>query len=304
MVRYSRKHNFQKSFQVELLSVDAAAIFGSYARGDSDQLSDRDLLLVGEDYKNLKLASSRLEDMGWSCSALTWSQLLREGKRKSLFVQHLKLEGIVIRDTCDKLLNFLYCSEPRCDYSWEIDQAKDLIGLIECIPLNEWGSIWALDVLMVGFRSFGYAKLANEGMFHFSYDEVLNGLHTIGLLKSSDLPVLKALRKWKHSYRERSNNLSCMNKQALELICLVDKRIKLGFHVNFIFPRRFIKKQGDKIKYSGNWYRTSRVLEAVVRLHPEKFDSSLLGQLCSPQGYSFAIRKLDSNSIISEALAA
>lgn len=304
MVRNSRKHYFQKILQIESLSVDAAAIFGSFARGDSDSLSDRDLLLVGDNSKILRTEASRLENFGWSCSTLTWSQLSHAGKRKLLFIQHLKLEGIVIKDNCDRLLNFLHSAEPRSDYSWEIEQAKDLIGLIEDIPLNEWGSVWALDVLMVGFRSLGYATLANEGMFRFSFDEVLNKLHTIGFLKSSDLPILRALRKWKHSFREGIISFPISNEQTLKLISLVDKRIQLGFHVNYINPKHFILKQDEQIDNSQHWYRNSRSLEAVVRLHPEKYNASLLRQLCSPQGYSFTIKKLNSKAIISQALAA
>ena len=282
MVGYSRKHYFQKILQIESLSVDAAAIFGSCARGDSDQLSDRDLLLVSKDSKILKSEASRLENLGWSCSTLTWSQLSQACKRKSLFIQHLKLEGIVIKDTFDRLLNFLYYAEPRCDYSWEIEQAKDLISLIEYIPLNNWGSNWALDVLMVGFRSLGYAILANEGMFRFSFDEVLNDLYKIGFLKSSDLPTLRALRKWKHSFREDFIEFPIINERALNLIRIVDERIKLGFHVNFINPRHFITKQSKQIKKSENWYRNSRSLEAIIRLQPKKFDSSDERQLEFP----------------------
>ncbi len=304
MVGHACKYYFQKNFQIESPSIDAAAIFGSCARGDSDQLSDRDILLVSKDSKSLRLTATHLESMGWSCSVFTWSQFSRECRRKSLFVQHLKLESIVIKDTHDRLQDSLYYVEPRGNYSWEIEQAKELIGLIEYIPLIEWGSIWALDVLMVGFRSFGYAILANEGMFRFSFDEVLNGLCTIGLLKSSDLPLLRALRKWKRSYREGIGAPSSINRQALELICLIDERIKLGLHVNFIAPVDFTKKQGDRTDNSKNWYRNSRALEAIVRLHPRQFDNALLHRLCSPQGYSSVIRKLDNKAIVSEALAA
>ena len=304
MAKHSCQHNFQKNFQIEYASVDAAAIFGSYARGDADRLSDKDLLLIGNDIKGLRLAATRLDYFGWSCSTYTWLQLSQEVKRRSLFIQHLRLEGVVIKDTSERLFEMLYGAEPRSDYSWEAEQAKDLIGLIEYIPNNDWGSIWALDVLMVGFRSFGYAVLANEGIFHFSFDEVLRNLKKINLLKSSDLHELQSLRKCKHYYRENPKTLHRTNNRIISLMSIIDKRIKLDIHISFMSPELFTVRQGAKIENSGHWYKKSRALEAVTKLFPEKFDETFLQKLCNLQGYSLPIRKLNSQSIIAKALSA
>lgn len=304
MVKYSSKYYFQKILQIELVSIDAALIFGSRARGDSDGFSDLDLLLVSKEPNELKLASSRLKRYGWSCSTYTWTQLINESKRRSLFIQHLKLEGVIIKDSFSKLRDLLYHAEPRSSYSWEIEQAMDLMSIIEYIPADNWGPIWALDVLMVGFRSLSYALLANEGMFRFSFKEVLESLNKIGILKESDIPELLNLRQWKYLYRVNIDTLPCLNERALKLIDLVDKRMRIGIHVNFIGPKHFVIKQNLRITRSQHWYKNSRALEAIVRLYPMSFSKSLKIQLCNPQGYCLALRNIDSLAIVSKALAA
>lgn len=50
---------------------DAEAIYGSSSRGDSDALSDRDILVVDSDINVLRRRRQLLEQGGWSVATYT-----------------------------------------------------------------------------------------------------------------------------------------------------------------------------------------------------------------------------------------
>lgn len=71
-------------------------LYGSFARGDSDELSDQDVLVVGTDRElndefRLLLGSFGIGQS--SLSRYTWGEIEGMSSYGSLFLQHLKLEG-------------------------------------------------------------------------------------------------------------------------------------------------------------------------------------------------------------------
>lgn len=80
------------------LRAEAEAIFGSAARGDADAISDRDILIVDDDCDVLRKRSVILKNDGFSVASYTFRKLQALAQHGALFLQHLKLEAVIISD--------------------------------------------------------------------------------------------------------------------------------------------------------------------------------------------------------------
>lgn len=69
--------------------------YGSLARGDSDNLSDDDILLVGplQDQPAKALKRAGLDSRKLSISRYSWREIIRMAEYGSLFLHHIRLEG-------------------------------------------------------------------------------------------------------------------------------------------------------------------------------------------------------------------
>ena len=265
-----------------LQDIDSVAIFGSVARRDNDNLSDYDMLLVCEDRKSLIRGAYLLEKVGWSCTRYSWSQINRVAERQTLFLQHLKQEAIVIKDKHGRLTDFLNAFNPKVDYFDEAEEAMKLLSLLSVIPKSIAGRLWALDVLMVGFRSLAVATLANEGDYCFSLLSILRGLERLGILQSSDIAALLRLRRYKRYYRDQQWNQVIDWSEVYGLIDIIDQRFCIGLDVScspfWKVVDCAIATPSSLLK---NWYIASRRAEAALLclyLDPRSVDEEVIKQ--------------------------
>src|SRR6266478_3921470 len=82
---------------------DSIAVFGSTARRDADQMSDKDVLIVSDDDRTRRNVATRLRTNTWSPVCFTWRRLDRAAAGHGLFMQHLKLEACILRDRNNRL---------------------------------------------------------------------------------------------------------------------------------------------------------------------------------------------------------
>jgi predicted nucleotidyltransferase len=66
-------------------AAEAEVLFGSASRGDSDDLSDRDILIVDSDIELLRSRRHRLAMQGFSVASYTWRKLIHLSERGALF---------------------------------------------------------------------------------------------------------------------------------------------------------------------------------------------------------------------------
>jgi len=182
-------------------SHSAEAVFGSFTRGDSDEFSDRDILIVSDDLLHLKDRRIQLEAVGWSVASYTWSKLEALSRARALFIQHLKLESSVLRDDNGRLTDILSRFEPKHSYSLEIEKNLDLIGLVRRYPDGSRGSQWGADVIYVCLRNYGVLKLAELGKYVFSFHAILDELSNASIIDSRSADKLRRLRWMKSLYR-------------------------------------------------------------------------------------------------------
>lgn len=177
------------------------AVFGSCARGDADQLSDRDFLIVDDDPKILNARAQALKAEGVSVAAYTFRKLESLAAKKALFVQHLRLEASIVADRDARLAAVLSAFRPKENYSPEIDDNARLASLIATVPAGAKAELWAADVLYVTVRNFGVLWLAGRQRYLFAYDRILDALREEGVLNGTSVLNLRRLRFLKALYR-------------------------------------------------------------------------------------------------------
>jgi hypothetical protein len=181
-------------------SIAVAALFGSQVRGDVDSLSDSDILLIGAD-EDREEAVHSLRSQGYSPSFYTWSQFCALADDGSLFVQHVKQEGLVVRDS-DVFSEVLRIFVPAKSVARKLQDNLALVELTDGTPRLPTTVAWALDVLAVAVRNYAILKNAEVGYYVFGYADLVHQLgHKHGLDCESQRALLE-LRLDKHHYRQ------------------------------------------------------------------------------------------------------
>jgi len=178
------------------------AIFGSSLREDFDKYSDRDLLVVANDFETLEKLKAEYSKDDWSISYYTYSKLKYLAENGSLFIKHLQNESKIIIDKKDKLKKILNEFKPKNNYKNDIQDCENYFDIIRAIPKTNLGFAWFCDSLYAGLRNYLVFKNAENGIFEFSFIKLLNGLKKQGKIKQSDVETLMELRVVKRNYRE------------------------------------------------------------------------------------------------------
>jgi predicted nucleotidyltransferase len=162
-------------------SIDAAALYGSVARGDIESHSDVDLLLVCRDSRKLSAflaVQKTLKGCFKRLSLTVYSE--RELKFlhsvNSLFLLHLSREAIVLFDKNDFLNLLLSNFQPKDSYHLDFQQSLRLMDplttVIEAAPNN----LHRLSYIYSLFRVFGVYLLAENKIYEFSKSRMVRSL--------------------------------------------------------------------------------------------------------------------------------
>lgn len=178
------------------------AIFGSSLRSDFDKYSDKDLLVVADDYKTLDELKTIYSKDNWSISFYTYSKLRYLSKNGSLFIKHLQKESKIISDENDILERILNQFNPKSNYKKDIKDCVKYFDIIKVVPNTSLGYAWFCDSFYVGLRNYLVFINAENGIFEFSFINLLKVLKDQGQIKQSDIEILKELRVVKRNYRE------------------------------------------------------------------------------------------------------
>lgn len=182
-------------------TASSEALFGSAARGDSDAMSDRDIMIVDDDVLLLRDRSRTLTSAGWSVASYTFAKLNALSQRGALFIQHIKLESDILVDRDGRLARILADFEPHLSYSEEIRENALLASLAGCTSVGSRGALLAADILYVTIRNFGVLSLAERGIHVFAYNAVIDMLESHRLIAPGGARALAALRFLKCLYR-------------------------------------------------------------------------------------------------------
>jgi hypothetical protein len=243
----------------------SAAVFGSTVRGDSDSISDRDVLFVCRTPEAIAHCLDPLRKSGWSPTVYSWARLSIAASRGDLFIQHLRQEADILSDPDHSLKAILESFRPCSSYETQHEAAKRLFGTIEYVPEGMLGTLWALDVASVSFRSLAVTFLANNGLYRFARKEIVQSLAR--LRAGSDLlEVSSILRAGKYHHRRIGGRLQMNTEEMRALVNSVDRYFRVGVQINTISPEAFVDRVLNNNKTQNDWYAKSRLLEMVVNL--------------------------------------
>ena len=278
----------------------AEAIFGSASRGDSDALSDRDILIVDNDVYTLNQRQEALEASGWSVASYTFSKLDVLVKKGSLFIQHLKDEAKILRDVDGRLCSTLKAFQAKTSYRSEIEENARLAYLTAVWPNSRAGALWAADVLYVTTRNFGILQLAERGRYVFSYSEVLEALVKYGVIDEYALPDLLKLRLAKSFYRSRQHMsvgaATTIVKRAVEIL----PAQSFPTQAVAVTPNEILSGSHALPRKSPAYHRLrnlERTYLALLALYParttHKALATLAGWIENPRAYASFAAKLE-----------
>lgn len=239
----------------------SVAIFGSSLRADFDKYSDRDLLIIANDFKTLESLKSIYSKDDWSISYYTYSKLKYLSINGSLFIKHLQNESQIIIDKNDRLEKILNQFNLKSNYKKDIKDCVNYFDIIKIVPKTTLGYAWFCDSLFVGLRNYLVFKNAENGIFEFSFIKLLNGLKEQGLINQSDINVLKELRVVKRNYREEILD-ELPSLDFIKKIILITKALGILKSVKFVDSKTFqstIEKSIIKRKF--NSYQRLRLVE-------------------------------------------
>ena len=280
--------------------IESVYVFGSAARRTTDSLSDRDVLVVAAKKSQRDAISERWRERGWSVAAYSPRRLLKMIRARSLFIQHLRMEGIAIEDRNGWLGYHLRNAKPKRSY--EID-AQNSVSL--ALPLERLSGdalivdeLIAADLAYVAARNFGVCYLADKNRLTFEYYQIIEHLAEDFQLGVDEVNLLKALRSGKAAYRSGAISSGVVGTVG-ELRGLLSK----------FFASRPLREvgQGCPIRNLGTGYSTLREFEAWIGPEARNagFEVQALGEdlqqmykmVVCPREYSWDVRNLSAREL-------
>jgi hypothetical protein len=189
----------------------STCIFGSRARNRLDDLSDRDVLIVAPSDLEIADASRQWANRGWSVARFTHQQMVGMADRRSLFLQHLKQEGIIINDEDGFLSSLIHRYVPKTDYGYELRESFALLAAIRHRPSSYWLTLCAADIAYVAIRNIAISRLAEQQIYTFDYYDLIKHFMEQRPIAPRKSDALVGLRALKHGYRNRLATLSPSN---------------------------------------------------------------------------------------------
>lgn len=178
-------------------------IFGSQARQRTDKFSDRDVLIVASRPEDAVDERQHWEKSGWNVSLFTKEHFERLIAFKSLFIQHLKLEGVVVRDDHGYLSQRLAGFHPADSYIEELKDALLPVVWASATEANYWPQLCSGDILYVSIRNAAILHSATRGVHLYDYTQLIDRIVFDFGLKRSQRQALLGLRVIKAAYRSR-----------------------------------------------------------------------------------------------------
>ena len=280
--------------------IESICIFGSCARGSTDSLSDRDVLVVANDYHRRKQLEREWRSKNWSVASYCPSRFQKLVEAGSLFVQHLKHEGLMYRDRAGWLSRCLASASPK--YSYSLDAAS---SVLLALPIERFGAdarvrdhLVAADLAYVAVRNFGVCHLADKGKLCFDYSTIISQLREGIDLDARALSLLASLRAGKVAYRGGKQNPAIQGSigQLREVLSKLFVERPLG-EIDSTYPTRWLGGGYAMLRdfEASILYRLGRVPTAkdVARLRL----GAIWNCVRDPRKYSWDIRNLSQTSL-------
>ena len=180
------------------------SVIGSAGRKSVDSLSDRDLLVIGE-AGAVSHAVRPYTRMGWNVSRFSREEFEEMAASQSLFVQHAKQDGRLVRDDGGYLRDTLGGFQITRAYDREVREAVAPIFSIGAAERSMWGRLFQADVLYVALRNACILHRASVASPDFDFSRLVRWAAGAADLSAEDTEHLLRLRRLKVAYRRRES---------------------------------------------------------------------------------------------------
>ena len=240
------------------------------------------------------------KSMNWSVASYCPSRFQKLVEAGSLFVQHLKHEGLLYSDKAGWLKRCLASATPKDSYSQ--DAANSVLLALPIERFRDDAKIRdhlvAADMAYVAVRNFGVCHLADKGRLSFDYSTIVSQLREEVDLDARAISLLISLRRGKVAYRGGRRNSSILGSigQLREVLTKIFVERPLD-EIDSTYPTRWL----------GGGYAMLRDFEASIfsalgRVPTSKDVAELhLDEIWKwvrdPRRYSWGIRNLSHTRI-------
>jgi len=177
-------------------------VYGSFARGTCDDLSDRDVLIIGDSAEACETTARLWREGGWNVALFSTDRFESMARFGSLFVQHLKCEGLVVADN-GFLRSTLDAFLPAASYREQLHHALEPIEWLDGKDDSYWRRLCLADILFVAIRNAAVTWQAMSGRPMFDFRSLINNLADECQLLPNEHQALLNLRMLKCAYRNR-----------------------------------------------------------------------------------------------------
>ncbi|MCI7506932.1 nucleotidyltransferase domain-containing protein [Desulfovibrio piger] len=277
----------------------SVAVFGSCARNDFDNLSDKDILFVYDDNFYPSKEIKNMQSNGWNCSEYTYKEFQNISSLGSLFVQHIKQDSIIKKDDDNILKNILLSYTPKKDYTADIIQAEKNFTILKYIENSSIGALWALDVISVLLRNYSVLRLANNNIYEFSLSRMYSFMMELYGFDDREFQYLCKLRYFKYIYRHKQQcDFHEIKKFLSDILAILSQKLSLDIRVNFLQSKDFIIKQLEALmNEKGSGYKRLRIFEsiynAVPQIHGDIVVKKYEKMICNPSKYAYTFQCAD-----------
>lgn len=280
-------------------TVESVCIFGSTARDSADGLSDRDVLVIASDKSRRDDIVKYWRQLGWSVAEYTPSRILKMIQYGSLFIQHLRLEGMILEDKQGWLRVQLNQARMKKSYALDAQKSVSLALPIERLDHNKLinEEPIAADLAYISIRNYGICYLADRDRLTFDYSEIVKELAKDFDLSKNETSLLQSMRIGKICYRK--------GVQCSEIVGTIGELSVLLSKFFYDNPLGKIEL-GSPIRNLPTGYSTLRDFESwmvsttknAIPINEEYKDINTLKKwICSPRSYSWNIRNFSSGEL-------
>lgn len=197
-------------------------VIGSVARKSFDLMSDKDLLVVGDE-NEVRIHLTPYLEGGWNISRYSHEAFVEMVGNGSLFVQHVKQDGRLLRDDGDFLNGILRSYRMKENYSSELKEAVLPLMHLSFEWEDYWVSLLNADIAYVSIRNACILQRASIGKPIFDFNILIDWISKEVGFNTSLRDALISLRALKYSYRTRRDDcdLSSLSLIAEAVQCLV-----------------------------------------------------------------------------------
>ncbi len=177
------------------------AEFGSKHNGCASHYSDRDLLIVSNDWEKINSLKNYYKNIGFSVTSFHTDKANYLAKQGSLFFKHVIDESVLIYDDLNTYNQLSNNWSPKNNYNGEIESNVDLLELVRFVPQSKYSNNYLLDMLIISIRNILIRRIAESGEYVFDWENIAKVAFKYGCITYRDIEIISLSRKLKNRYR-------------------------------------------------------------------------------------------------------